>query len=43
MSLDGKSRQNAEIKQTFRLTGRIEIEGKTRQNRQNAENKQPSK
>ena len=32
-----KTRQNAENKQTFGLTYKIEIEGKTRQN---AENKQ---
>ena len=38
----GKSRQNAENKQTFDLTGKIEIEieGGNRKTRQNAENKQ---
>ena len=35
-----KTCQNAENKQTFGLTGKIEIEGKSRQN---AENKQTEK
>ena len=32
MKFIGKSRQNAENKQTFDLTGKIEINEKTRQN-----------
>ena len=35
IEIEGKSRQNAENKQTFHLTEKIEIEGKSRQNAEN--------
>ena len=38
--MEGKTRQTAENKQTFYLTGKIEIEGKSGKTRQNAKNKQ---